>query len=341
MIADNSNYMKGKQEMELKSTRPKIALVLGGGGARGLAHIGVLKVIEENAIPIDIVVGTSIGALIGGLYVSGLKAIQIEEIALPIDKKFIFKMLSPSLPTSGFVDGTNIRNYLKTLLGDFVIEQSKCVFAAVAADLKTGKEVILKRGNIIDAIMASIAIPILFKPVMYQNRLLCDGGLTNPLPVSVARRLGADIVIAVNVEQIPLMEMDYNQYKESNGIFRWNKTIANMRSHFHQQNKAMADSSENIANDKTVAGSNNHDNARPIHLSILRILMQSISIMECNLIAYRLKEDKPDILISVPTNKYDLLEFHRAPELIKMGMKVTEKTLIAINTKIMKASSDA
>jgi NTE family protein len=326
--------------MELKSKKPQIALVLGGGGARGLAHIGVLKILEENNIPIDIVVGTSIGALIGGLYVSGLNANQIEAIALPIDKKFIFKMLSPSLPTSGFVDGENIRNYLNTYLGELNIEQAKRAFAAVATDLKTGKEIVLKKGRIVDAIMASTAIPILFKPVMYQNRLLCDGGLTNPLPVSVARKLGADIIIAVNVEQIPLMKLDNKQYKESNGIFRWNKTIANMRARFHQPNTPHSDPIKNITDIEIAACSNNHDSDRPIHLSILRILMQSISIMECNLIAYRLKQEKPDTLISVPTNKYDLLEFHCASELIKMGEKAAQKAIPAIITKIERASSD-
>ena len=324
----------------MKPQKPKVALVLGGGGARGLAHIGVLKALQENNIPIDIITGTSIGAFIGGLYASGIGIDQMEEIALSIDKKFVMKMLAPGLPTSGFVDGENIRGYLNTLLKGSSIEHSKLTYAAVATDLKTGNEVVIKKGLIVEAIMASIAIPILFKPVFYRIRFLCDGGLVNPLPVNVAYKLGADVVIAVNVEQIPLVNIEKNQSKESNGIFRLNKTIAGMRSRFRRQSQGTAEPSGQIKKLEKGTGATAQINPHPIHLSILRILMQSIAIMEYNLIISRLVYNKPDILISVPSSKYDLLEFHRAGEIIKKGKSATLKALPLITAKISGESAN-
>lgn len=324
----------------MKPKRPKIALVLGGGGARGLAHIGVLKALEENKIPIDIIAGTSIGAFIGGLYASGISIDKIKAAALSVDRKFVMKMLAPGLPTSGFVDGDRIRGYLKTFFNESCIEQLLIRFAAVATDLKTGKEVVIKRGPIIEAIMASIAIPVLFKPVLYRNKYLCDGGLVNPLPINVAYKLGADIVIAINVEQIPMIRGEKSQNRDSNGIFRLNKTISMMRARFQRNSQETGVHLEpiHVANEVLVSTSRN--SSHPIHLSILRILIQSISIMECNLISYRLKENSPDILISVPTGKYELLEFHRAKEIIKLGKKAALNALPLIKTTISEELAD-
>jgi NTE family protein len=184
-------------------TKTKIALVLGGGGARGLAHIGVLKVLEKNHLPIDIIVGTSIGALIGGFYAARTSIELIEKMALSVDLKFVAKMLAPSFSTSGLVDGERVRSFLGKFLGEIKIEDMTIPFSSVATDLTTGEEVIFTSGSLVDAIMASIAIPMLFNPVHYQNRYLVDGGLVNPLPVSVAYRLGAEVIIAANVTPLP------------------------------------------------------------------------------------------------------------------------------------------
>jgi len=160
--------------------KAKVSLVLGGGGARGLAHIGVLKVLEKNHLPISFIVGTSMGALVGGVYAAGTGIELMEKLALSVDWKFVTKMLAPSLPISGFVDGERIRSYLREFLGNPYIEQLRTPFSSVATDLTTGDEVIHDSGPLVDAIMASIAIPGIFKPVVYQNRYLVDGGLVNP-----------------------------------------------------------------------------------------------------------------------------------------------------------------
>ncbi|MDD3607340.1 MAG: patatin-like phospholipase family protein [Candidatus Moranbacteria bacterium] len=181
--------------------QPKIGLALGSGGARGLAHIGVIKVLEENNIPIDFIAGSSIGAMVGGFYASGLNIKELEEIALGTDWRRIFStLLEPSFK-KGLIGGEKLKTFIEQHTDRKNFETCKIPFAAVATDLKTGEIVVLDEGEMAPAIRASISIPLIFKPVEINGRTLADGGLSAPVPTEVARNMGADIVIAVNLDK--------------------------------------------------------------------------------------------------------------------------------------------
>jgi len=178
----------------------KIGLALGSGGARGLAHIGVLKFLEENNIKIDYIAGTSMGAIIGGLYASGLSANEIEKIALETDMLDIFKTLfDPSLKR-GFMAGNKMTAFIQENLKVENFEDCKIPFSCIATDIKTGERVLLNKGNIAEAIRASSSLPLIFKPVEVDKSMLTDGGLSEPVPVKTVSDMGADIVIAVNLD---------------------------------------------------------------------------------------------------------------------------------------------
>ena len=176
--------------------RPKIGLALGSGSARGMAHIGVIKALEENSINIDMVSGSSAGALIGGLYCSGIKPDMIRKLAVQIDKKL---WMDFSVPRRGIVKGDKIEEILKIITGNKNIENLDKELSIVATDLYNAKEIVFTSGPIYRAIRASISIPGFFEPVEHDGILLVDGGVVDRIPISVLKDNGADIVIAVDV----------------------------------------------------------------------------------------------------------------------------------------------
>jgi NTE family protein len=180
---------------------PKIGLALGSGGARGLAHIGVLKVLIKAKIPIHMVAGTSMGSIVGACYANDCSISKTEEIALKQNWREFLNILNPSLRTLkyGLSSGDKIKKLLYSILGNVKFEDLKIPFAVVATDIASGKEIIIKEGSVVDAIRASISIPAIFVPVKIKNRFLVDGGVTNPVPADVLKDMGADIVIASNV----------------------------------------------------------------------------------------------------------------------------------------------
>ncbi len=178
----------------------KVGLVLGSGAARGMAHIGVLDVLEREGIAIDMIAGTSAGAAVGALYAQGKTANEIINIALELERKRLARFIDPSLPRSGFIKGKKIKDLIASFIGgDIKFSDLKIPFACVAADIDTGEEVVIDRGSVPEAVRASISLPALFAVVKRSGRYLVDGGLVNPVPVSVLRRMGADLIIAVNV----------------------------------------------------------------------------------------------------------------------------------------------
>jgi NTE family protein len=179
-------------------SKPRVGLVLSGGASRGFAHVGVIKVLEEEGIPIDIVVGTSAGSLTGAMYAHYADADILEKKAreMEVDDIFDFSIISIGL---GVVKGERILKFVEKNIGVKNIEELKIPFAAVATDIYTGDRVVFKRGSISTAVRASSAIPGVFKPVSVGQRLLVDGGVVDNLPIDVARSMGADIVIAVDI----------------------------------------------------------------------------------------------------------------------------------------------
>ena len=188
----------GKRSTKLR--KRKIGLALSGGAARGLAHIGVLEVLEREGIPIDMIAGTSTGAIIGAFYAQGKNSGQIANLALGLSWKKLASMVDISIPRSGFLKGKKIKDLLALSLGDNIkFSDLKIPLACVATDIDTGEEVVIDRGSVLEAVRASISIPAIFTVVKLSGRYLVDGGLVNPVPVSVVKRMGADFIIAVNV----------------------------------------------------------------------------------------------------------------------------------------------
>jgi NTE family protein len=182
--------------------RPKVALVLGGGAARGFAHVGVIRVLEQEKIPIDLIVGTSVGSLIGAIYACDLNSFELEWTAFSLEKDHLFDFAVLSAFTAmGPVKGDRLEEFMRTKVAVSNIENLKLPFAAVATDLNRGTRIVLDRGPIARAVRASSAIPGVFNPVEYQGRLLVDGGVVDNIPISVARDKGADIVIAVDISE--------------------------------------------------------------------------------------------------------------------------------------------
>jgi len=184
--------------------RPKVGLALSGGGARGLAHIGVLKALEREGIPVDYLAGTSMGGLIAAGYAAGLSAAYMEQEAVRMGRYAqLVRLFDLSLPGAGLVEGKKIEAYLAQHLGERTFEELEIPLALMAVDLQTGEEVALTEGSLVEAVRATISMPGVFVPVYRDGRVLVDGGVLNNLPADVVRRMGADVVIAVDVS-IPL-----------------------------------------------------------------------------------------------------------------------------------------
>ena len=179
--------------------RKKVGLALGGGAARGIAHIGVLEVLQKANIPIDMVAGTSAGAAVGALFAQGKDTAELKKLLRAWDWKHRALSIDLALPHSGLIAGRRIKNLLRGIIGDVTFEELKLPFACVATDVMTGEEVVISRGSVVEAVRASISVPIVFSVVRMQGRCLVDGGLVNPVPVSVLKNMGADFIIAVNV----------------------------------------------------------------------------------------------------------------------------------------------
>jgi NTE family protein len=185
---------------EVNVSKKKIGLALSGGAARGLAHIGVLEVLQKEGVPIDIIAGTSAGAVIGAIYAWNQDINRIREHALEPGWKKFAPLIDPSLPRTGLIKGRKIKDLLTSYIGgNTKFSDLKIPFACVATDIETGEEVVIDRGSVAEALRATISIPAIFTVVKREGRYLVDGGLTTPVPVNVVRRMGADFIIAVNV----------------------------------------------------------------------------------------------------------------------------------------------
>lgn len=184
----------------VKMVPPKVALVLGGGGARGFAHIGVIKVLEAKGIVPDIIVGTSVGSLVGALYAAGYGAADLERAALGIEESMIGDW---AFPDRGLLKGEALQNFVNSAVQQRPLEKLNRTLAVVVTDLNSGEQIVLRSGNTGAAVRASSSVPGLFQPVTINGHDYVDGGLVSPVPVRVAKTLGADVVIAVDVSNKP------------------------------------------------------------------------------------------------------------------------------------------
>jgi NTE family protein len=284
--------------LECKKKGLKFGLALGSGSARGLAHVGVIQVLEAYNIPIDIIAGTSIGSVVGSLYSAGASIDQLEEAALSIKKSTTLFLIDPALTHSGLISGKKIEEMLNDLaLEDRTFDDLKIPFAAVATDIESGAEVILTQGKVIDAVRASISIPGVFTPVKYQDYYLVDGGVVDPVPVDVVQKMGADIIIAVNLAKMTSYTTVLIINKETGGLEEVEKSsilqqkIAQVKSAFEGPN-------------------------------IVEVISQSIDIMEAKITDQSL-EGADVVIVPFGIKDINLFDFDKAEMLIKGGIMAT------------------
>jgi len=177
----------------------KVGLALSSGAAKGLAHIGVLEVLEREGIPIDMIAGTSMGALVGALYAQGKDVSQIRSLAIDLGPKRFSFLADPALPKSGLIRGRKIKNMLRSTIGDIEFRDLEIPFACSTTDIESGQEVVIRQGLVREGVRASCSIPVILTPTKWGGRYLVDGGLVNPVPVRILKEMGADFTIAVNV----------------------------------------------------------------------------------------------------------------------------------------------
>jgi NTE family protein len=308
---------------EPKAARPKIGLALGGGAARGWAHIGVIKALAANGIVPDIVTGTSMGALVGGVWAAG-KLDELEAWTRGINRRRILGLMDFRLGGAGLISGARLAELLLKNVGPLSIEDLPVRFAAIATEVGTGHEIWLTQGNLTDAMRASYAMPGIFSPVKVAGRWLMDGALVNPIPVSAARALGARVVIAVNLHAeifgrgtviqnhgfeeeasprpVPV-EVGGNRL---GSMFRIDRLIR--RQFFGEPN----------------------DGPR----GISSVMVDAFNITQDRIARSRLAGDPPDVMISPKLGRVGLFEFHQATHAIQLGQEATERALGDLNEAV-------
>ncbi len=307
--------------MHATPSRPKLGLALGSGAARGLAHIGVLKVLEEADIPVDIITGTSMGAFIGAMYAAGVPVTQMEQVALEIDWLSMARLLDPVVPTSGFSDGKKLVSFMAELLPARDFKDLRLPLAVTATDINTGEAIIIKQGDLLEALRASLAFPGIFSPVRFGQRFLVDGGLRNPIPTDVARNLGAEIIIGVCTipsvnKQTPETFLP-TRHSGSEAISRW-RDFFNTRKIEQAFRSAIGQESDESSGDVA-------DNLKAPN--IFRVFAQSVAIMENVINELHLRQNPHDLIIRPALEGITLLEFHRAKEVISAGEAATRAVL--------------
>jgi NTE family protein len=306
----------GLYPVPAKSGRPTIGLVLGGGAARGFAHIGVIHALKERGITPDIVVGTSMGAVVGGCHVNNqLEALETWARALTLRR--VLGYLDVRLGGSGLIGGGKLAKQLEEAIGTIAIEELPVRFAAIATEVGTGHEIWLTRGALSLALRASYALPGVFPPVRIGGRWLVDGALVNPVPVSAARAFGARVVIAVNLDAdrfargatIASHGSDADDLQLDPSPAKRNGML-NLRGIF---------GAERALKRQIIAGA-----ARP---SFSTIMVEAFNIMQDRLTRMRLAGDPPDVHITPHVGHIGWLEFHRATEAIEAGRVAAEKAI--------------
>lgn len=287
----------------------KVSLVLSGGGARGIAHIGVLEELDKQGFEIHSITGTSMGAVVGGIYAAG-KIKEFKKWILDLNKIDIFKLVDFTLFNSGFIKGDKLFEELSPFIEDKQIQNLSIKFSATATDLVTRKEVLFTEGSLYDAMRASIAIPNVLTPVKKEGSILVDGGVVNNIPINHAQRIDNDLLIAVNVNaNIPLPVKKENEDKEKQSYYQ------SLLEKF------------NISLDKLIS------NDKKKKLGYFDIMNDSFEIMRDELVKLSLENNPPDILIETPRHICTIYDFYKADELIEMGHKATVKSIKNYNNK--------
>jgi NTE family protein len=301
-----------------RGVRPSIGLALSGGAARGFAHIGVIRALVAHGLRPDVIAGTSIGAIVAGVYAAGFLD-DFEAWARGLNRRRVFGYLDFSLAGSGLISGDRLFGKLDDTLGDATFDDLPVRVAAVATELRTSHEIWLTRGRLVDAIRASSALPGIFPPSRIGGRWLMDGALVNPLPISVARALGARLVIAVNVNADNFgrgtIIQDHGPDAEDELRREARKAPHGLREH-----------AERLVSRKFFGA--------PHRPGLSSVMVDAFQVLLDRVTRARLAGDPPDVLISPRLSKVGLFDFQRAAEIIALGAEAAERALPAIEEAV-------
>ncbi len=329
----------------IEPNKKKIGFALGGGGARGLAHIGILKVFEEFNIRPDIIVGTSIGAIIGALYAGGLRPVEIEHLVLSLDWKKLLSLIDVTFPLSGLFHGRRVVSLLKSILGNLTFDQLSLDFSCVTTDIINGEQVVLRDGSLIEAVRASISIPGIFTPVSLGDRYLVDGGLVNTVPVSVCRDMGADVVVGINVipepgkllcnpdrqPQYPVCLTGNSESKTSQKLTA--KPAPSAHTHIESIEKAIRNFLIFHRNSSPLIDSPRTSSKAKLP-TLIHVLSQTFSIIEYQIAIENLK--KADIAINPEVGDIGFWQFYHGGPAIAAGEQAARLVLTPSNHMLLR-----
>lgn len=311
------------QSSALKRTDARVGIALGSGSARGWAHIGVLRALTEMGIEPGIVAGSSIGAFVGAAYASH-QLDTLEDWCRTLTWKEILGYLDLSLLGGGFVQGDKLLQFAREQVGDSSIESLPCQFGAVATELHTGREIWFRKGSLLDSVRASIALPGLFAPFKLDGRWLVDGGLVDPVPISLCRAMGAEVVIAVNLNGDIVGKHDKRKGREK---YRRKKTVGEdadvwarlsnqITTSFNEQKEAFL--SQLLGENRDTPG-------------LFDVMASSINIMQDRLTRSRMAGDPPEIMLTPRLSRLGLMEFDQAAVAIDEGRACVERMRPALD----------
>ena len=308
-----------------------ISLVLGSGGARGYAHIGVIEELEAHGFSIRSIAGSSMGALVGGVYAAG-KLQAYSDWVRPLQRFDVLRLLDWTISGGGFIKGDRIIAALKKLIGDINIEELPIPYTAVAVDLDVQREVWFSHGSLFDAIRASIAIPTIFRPYRYQGRLLVDGGLLNPLPVSPTLRDLTDATIAVDVNA-PSEPLDWDESHKQGAREEDRGSAGQASPEMMPRGKPAPVDVRRASYRRRLAeyvGSwwlERRGRGGEPEPGAFELFARSLDTVQETITRLKLAAQPPDLLITIPRNACAFYEFQRAEELIALGRLRTREAL--------------
>lgn len=285
--------------------KQKVSLVLSGGGARGMAHIGVIEELEKRGYEIVSLAGTSMGALVGGVYTVG-KLEDLKNWLYTLDKRKVFSLIDFTFSKQGFIKGDKVFHKMKDFVPDINIEDLRIPYLAVASDILRKKEVVFTSGPLLDAIRASVSIPTVLTPVNTDKGLLVDGGILNNIPINHVKRVKGDIVIAVNVNaDVPVYRPKISKKEEAHKLSVYQKKLNEFYSYLHHINPL------------------SHEEK----FGYFDIINKTLSLMTARVVQLMLESHSPDILINISHESCGTYDFFKAEELVEIGRHNAIKSL--------------
>lgn len=305
--------------MKDSSTHREVALVLGSGGARGLAHIGVIEELESRGYQITSISGSSIGSVIGGVYAAGYLD-EYKKWILGLDRRKVFQLIDFTIASHGFIKGERVFNEMRQFVGIEKIENLRIPFSAIAVDLENQEEVVYTKGDLWEAIRASVAIPSVLTPVVQDNRVLVDGGVVNPLPVNRVQRSKDDILVAVDLNALTTLDFVPQSTKNS---------VENEA----EQNKFMESIRQKIGEWWPWSGNSESEEKSHVKKNYLGILNASFEMMQDQVATLAMNQNPPDVVVRIPRKCASTFDFYMGEQLIDIGRKLTARELDRFENK--------